>query len=611
MHYKKGKPLNAKSRTDSKKGNNQFSNSFLLVLTLKHSLLTTPFLLPFLLFVGCAGIDALPLSAQPVDPTRIPNPIPLPEPTPPPAPPLLPPQLPPPEELLQPPATAPTPTEELPSGVPGTIRVENFEFEGNTAFSDEELAEVTKAFTGKDLTFAELLQARSAVTKHYTDAGYITSGAFIPPQTLEGGTVTIQVVEGELEGIEVKGTTRLREEYVSSRLAIATRKPLNVNRLLEALQLLQLNPLIENLSAELSAGSRPGSSLLEVTVSEADSFDVQLRADNGRTPSVGSFRRQAEVSEGNLLGFGDAVSLAYTNTDGSNEWDFNYTVPFNPRNGTVNFSFSRTSSQIIEPPFDQVDIEAKSRNFELSVRQPLIQTPTRELAVGLTGTRRESDTTLLNTPFPLSPGANELGQTRVTALRFFQEWTQRDSQQVFAARSQFSVGLGWRATVNDEPPDSRFFGWRGQVQWLRQLAPDTLFLVRGDVQLADRALLPLEQFGLGGLESVRGYRQDSVLSDNGVFASAELRVPIYRLPRQQGVLQVTPFLDFGTAWNSSGKDAPEDNTLLSVGLGLRFQLGDRLTARIDYGIPLIDVPSSDRTWQENGLYFSIVGSPFD
>ncbi|HIK26506.1 MAG TPA: ShlB/FhaC/HecB family hemolysin secretion/activation protein [Oscillatoriaceae cyanobacterium M7585_C2015_266] len=591
---------------DNRKNNNKFSNFYLLFLTLKLSLLTI-----CLLFIGCVGIDVLPLSAQQVDPIRIPNPIPLPEPTPPPVPPLLPPQLPPPEELLQPPTTAPKPQEEPPLGVPETIRVERFKFEGNTAFSEKELAEVTKAFVGKDLTFAELLQARSAVTKHYIDAGYITSGAFIPPQTLEGETVTIQVVEGELEGIEVKGTNRLRAEYVSSRLARAARKPLNVNRLLEALQVLQLNPLIKNLSAELSAGSRPGSSLLEVTISEADSFDIQLRADNGRTPSVGSFRRQVEVREDNLLGFGDAVSLAFTNTDGSNEWVFNYTVPFNSRNGTVNFSFSRTSSQIIEPPFDQVDIEAKSRNFEVSIRQPLIQTPTQELAVGLTGTRRESDTTLLNTPFPLSPGANELGQTRVTALRFFQEWTQRDSQQVFAARSQFSIGLGWRATVNDEPPDSRFFGWRGQVQWLRQLAPDTLLLLRGDMQLATRALLPLEQFGLGGLESVRGYRQDSVLSDNGVFASAELRLPIYRLPRQQGVLQVTPFLDFGTAWNSSGKEAPENNMLLSLGLGLRLQLGERFTARLDYGIPLIHVPSGDRTWQENGLYFSLVGSPFD
>lgn len=547
------------------------------------------------------------LLAQPVNPSQVPIPIPRPEepiPLPPPE------LLPPPEELLQPPTTPATPSQPIPDSIPGTIQVDRFEFTGNTEFTEEELTKVTAPFTGKPITFVELLQARSAITKLYTDSGFITSGALIPPQTLDRGVVTIQIVEGELEDINVAGTNRLNENYIRSRIAIATGKPVNVKKLLEALQLLQLNPLIATVSAELSAGSRPGSSLLDVTVTEAKSFNTEIVLDNGRTPSVGSFRRQVNLSEGNVLGLGDGFNFAYSNTDGSNAFDGSYTLPFNARNGTVTFAYSRTSSDIIEPPFDQVDIEAKSRNYEVSVRQPLILTPTQEFALGLSANRQESDTTLLDVPFPLSPGANDLGATRINAIRFFQDWTQRNEREVFAARSQFSLGIGERATVNDEPPDSRFFAWRGQAQWLRQVAPDLLVLVRGDVQLASRALLPLEQFGLGGLQSVRGYRQDALLSDNGAFASAELRIPIYRLPRQQGVLQLTPFVDVGTTWNSSGREAPEPNTLVSAGLGLRFQLGNRLTARIDYGIPLVDIDSSDRTWQENGLYFSVVSSPF-
>lgn len=554
-------------------------------------------------------LSAGELVAQPVDPSQVPLPVPRPqEPTPLPTPDLLPP----PEELLQPPTAPAPPQQQLPDNVPGTISVERFEFEGNTAFTDEQLRDELEKLnlTGRPITFAELLQARSAITKRYTDEGYITSGALIPPQTLEGGVVRIQIVEGELEEINVAGTNRLNDNYIRSRIDIATRKPLNVNKLLESLQLLQLNPLIATVSAELSAGSRAGSSLLDVTVTEANSFSHQFILDNGRTPSVGTFRRQVNLNEGNVLGLGDGLNLAYTNTDGSNAFDGSYTIPFNARNGTITFAYSRTSSNIIEPPFDQVDIEARSRNYEVSVRQPLILTPTREFALGLSANRQESDTTLLNVPFPLSPGANEQGQTRINAIRFFQDWTQRDAQQVFAARSQFSLGIGERATVNDEPPDSRFFAWRGQAQWLRQFAPDTLLLVRGDVQLASRALLPLEQFGLGGIESVRGYRQDALLSDNGAFASVEFRVPVYRLPNQQGVLQLAPFIDVGTTWNSSGREAPDPSTLVSAGMGLRFQFADRFTARIDYGIPLVDINSSNRTWQENGIYFSIITSPF-
>ncbi|NJR52282.1 MAG: ShlB/FhaC/HecB family hemolysin secretion/activation protein [Leptolyngbyaceae cyanobacterium CSU_1_3] len=515
------------------------------------------------------------------------------------------PRLPPPAELLSPPSSPPDTV--TPGDSPQTITVQQFKVTGSTVFGAAEFAKVTQPFTQRPLSLAELFQVRDAVTKFYVDRGYITSGAFIPPQKLEGGVVEIRVIEGGLEDIKISGTRRLSPNYIRSRLAIATRKPLNRAQLLEALQLLQLNPLIQNLSAELSAGTTPGQSLLEVKVAEAPTFDAQVTVDNARSPSVGTVRRQIRLSEANLLGLGDALSVAYTNTNGSNSGDFSYTLPINPRNGTLGFNFGISSSNVIEPPFDILEIESKSRYYELTYRQPIIQKPTQELAIGLTATRRESEATLLDgeVPFP-ALGADDGGKTKLTALRFFQEWTQRSSRSVFAVRSQFSLGLNaLNSTINDSAPDSRFFAWRGQAQWVRLLAPEALLLVRSDLQLADRSLLPFEQFGLGGQDSVRGYRQDALLTDSGLFASAEVRVPILRAPKSKVLLQVTPFVDFGTAWNRSGRANPEDSTLASVGLGLRLQAGDRFTARVDWGIPLVSLEGEKRTLQENGLYFSV------
>jgi len=51
-------------------------------------------------------------------------------------------------------------------------------------------------------------------------------------------------------------------------------------------------------------------------------------------------------------------------------------------------------------------------------------------------------------------------------------------------------------------------------------------------------------------------------------------------------------------------------TLLSVGLGLRCQYGERLTVRIDWGIPLIQLELGDRSLQEQGIYFLVNWSPF-
>jgi hemolysin activation/secretion protein len=495
----------------------------------------------------------------------------------------------------------------LPDRIPGTLTIDRFEVIGSTVFTPEELAAVTAPFTKRPITFAELLQVQDAVTQLYIKRGYVTSGAFIPPQPLKNGVVRIEVLEGEVERIEVTGTRRLNSNYVRSRLARATKTPLQVNRLVEALQVLQLNPLIEKLETELAAGSQAGISVLRVKVEEAPSFSAVFRVDNGRSPSVGTVRRQVELREANLLGFGDALFLAYTNTDGSNSIDeASYTIPLNARNGTLNFSYSWSDNQVIEEPFDQIDIESNARDYEITYRQPLIETPTQEFALGLSAVRRESDTSLLGEGYPLSPGANNRGETRISAIRFFQEWINRGSREVFALRSQFSLGIGaLGATINDKPPDSRFFAWRGQAQYLRLLAPDTLLLLRSDIQLANEALVPLEQFGLGGLGSVRGYRQDALLSDNGLFASAELRIPIVRIPKWSSILQVAPFLEVGTTWNSSGRANPEANTLASAGLGLLWRTGDRFTARFNWGIPFVDLGLRKNTLQEKGLYFTV------
>ncbi|WP_017317977.1 ShlB/FhaC/HecB family hemolysin secretion/activation protein [Mastigocladopsis repens] len=572
------------------------------------------------------------LTAQVVTPVQLPNgnsfqsqqlpppqdvQPPPPSPTPSPKPPQ---PLPPQEDLLPPSRQTPTPSEPIPGKLPETIIVKRFEVIGSTVFSPEELAKVLAPFTNRPISLTEVYQARTAITESYVKRGYITSGAYIPLQTMQGGVVRIQVVEGRLEDIQVTGTRRLKRNYIRSRLGRATSPPLNRERLLQALQLLQLNPLIQNLSAELTAGSRPGASILLVQIREAQTFSTQIVLDNRRSPSVGSFRRRLQVNEANLLGFGDGLSLAYTNTDGSNAFDASYTFPLNPRNGTLSFYYGTTSSEIIERPFNILDIQSASRYYELTLRQPLIQTPSQEFALGLTASRRESEASynpldIERIGFP-SIGADEEGRTRVSALRFFQEWTSRNSREVIAARSQFSFGLGaLGATINDDPPDSRFFSWQGQAQLVRLLAPDTLLFLRADMQLASRALLPLEQIGLGGLDSVRGYRQDFLLRDNGAFASTEVQVPILRVPQINGVLQIIPFVDFGVGWNSSDTEDSDTensdpNTLASVGLGLRWSQGERFTARLDWGIPLISVDSTKRTWQENGLYFSIQYNPF-
>ena len=530
-----------------------------------------------------------------------------------------------------------------PSNLPSWLEVRNFQFRYNTAFTSEQLAEklvttleeLEKTPAGlrtkEPISWSRLLQIASEIASVYSESGYKTSGAIISiptstpvpeQQVVEIEMVEIWVIEGGLEEMKIfwnpKSSKHLNPNYICSRLKLAVSTPLNVSELLEALQLLQLNPLITSVSAHLSEGSAPGLSALEVEVTEADSFNFQIIANNNRSPSIGSFERGGRVSKANLLGLGDKVSLIYTNTDGSNTIDTSYTIPINPHNGTLGFNYNYTNNDIIEPPFNRLDIESESSYYQLTLRQPVIQTinlPTQtfqEVVLGLEVFWRDSQSFLMDKPTFLSPGADDEGRTRTFALRFLTEWTKQAPSSVIALRSEISLGLdAFGSTVNEQIsgvetiPDSRFWAWRGQAQWIKRLGSETLLVLRGNLQLADDALLPSEQFSIGGFNSVRGYRQNARLTDNGFVTSAEVRLPVLKVPEWQGVLQLIPFVDYGIGWNSAGVSNPEPQNLAAVGLGLQWQQGDNLTARFEWGIPLVDIDSRDRTWQENGLLFSV------
>jgi hemolysin activation/secretion protein len=517
-----------------------------------------------------------------------------------------PPPTPTPSPLIPPPETPQTPPTQL--GV--TVRVQRIEVLGSTVFSPEQLQAAVASFIGKDATFEELLAIRTAITNLYTDKGYTTSGAFLPPQDLTDGVVRIQVVEGAIEKVEIQGLQRLRSSYVRSRINLATQIPVNLRRLEDALQLLQLNSLISTVQAELSAGTAPGLSVLTLRVKEAQPYTAALIVENRDSPSVGEVRGTVAIAHNNLLGFGDRFNFDYGITKGVNSYNLGYEFPLNPRDGTLSVSYGNTSSRIIEQPFSEFDINADSYTFSLGFRQPIIKTPTTEFALSLSTDLRQSQTFLLeDIPFSFSQGP-ENGKSRVTVLRFSQDWINRSTTRVLAARSQFSFGLdAFGATVNDTGTDGRFTSWLGQFQWVQALGGNTILITRAAAQLSFDSLLPIEQLSVGGIDTVRGYRQNQRVADNGIVGSVELRYPIIRQPDGIGTLQLAPFFDIGTVWNQEGEIA-SPSTLASIGLGLRWQLDPYLSARLDWGIPLLSIGDRGDSLQDNGISFSIRYQPF-
>ena len=497
----------------------------------------------------------------------------------------------------------PTPdgAEEAPST---TFFIDDIQVIGNTRFQAE-IEALIRPLEGRDVTLEDLSMLRAEITRLYVENGYISSGAvFSPTPDPTTGTVQIRVIEGEIEHIQINGLSHLQENYVRSRVADATAPPLRVQRLEEALQALQANPLLESVNAELTAGRGPGQNILILDLVEADPFFITVGLDNYRSPSVGSRQGTATMTHLNVLGLGDRLRARYDLTEGLDIYEVSYLMPVNPLDGSFNLRYLNAESRIVTPRFADAGIRSENETLSLGFRQPLTPSLTNELALGLSFDLRESRSFIFeNRPFSFSDGPED-GVSKVRALRFSQEWVNRDINTVLAARSQFSVGLDiFDATVNNTGTDGHFFSWLGQFQWVEQVASNTLLVTRVNAQLTPDSLLPLERFSVGGIDTVRGYAQNELVTDNAITASTELRVPV------ADGLRLIPFIDAGGGWNTQTPN-PDPSFLLGLGLGLQWQPDDHFTLRLDYGVPLIAATDEGNSLQENGFYFSIDLQPF-
>jgi hemolysin activation/secretion protein len=485
------------------------------------------------------------------------------------------------------------------------VFVRKFRLTGNTVFSEAELASVTAPYENRIITSEEIQEVRQELTRYYADRGYINSGAVIPDQKITEGVIHIHLVEGRLTEIQVSGNQRLRSGYIQRRLGLGARPPLNIGELQEQVQILSQNPLIERINAELGPGVQPGEGLLRAQVQEQRPYSLDVAYANDRPPSVGAERLVIEAAHRNLTGWGDALELSYSITEGAGDRGVRYTLPLNARDTSLHLRYLKSDTLVIEESFEDLDIESETETVGVGVSHPLYRTPRQQLTLGLSFDRLHSETFIFGEPFSFSLGA-EQGESDVAVLRFSQEWLDRSLTRVIAARSVLSLGVdAFGATVHASQPDSQFLAWLGQFQWAQRIGErGTHVITRTALQLTNDALLPLEQFAVGGIDTVRGYRENQLLRDNAFIASVELRLPILQNRAGESVLQLAPFADFGVAWNKDETTSdPEDTS--SVGLGLRWDPNPKAHAEVYWGLPLREVDNPDNDLQDRGIHFLV------
>jgi len=502
---------------------------------------------------------------------------------------------------------------------PKEVVLKGIEFDGNTVFTDEQLLELVKDRVGKKAGVEELEGIRKAISQHYFDSQYVNSGAVIDEQDLSNGVLMVRIVEGRLGNINVLNEGWLRSGYVTSRIQREVGKPLNLNDLKQGLEFVRRDEKIRKINTALVPGDDLGVSHLDMIVTENRVFDVGLGVSNRRPPSVGAEEAEIYFGSKNLTSFGDTLRGNYTiSQQGMDEWDVGdagnyslfYSLPLTRWDTTLELGYNQSDYVILEEPFNTLDIESDTRMYTVALRQPIYRDLQHELSVTLKGEHRRSEVLVSGEPFSISPGSVN-GQTRISALRLSPEYVYRSQQRVIAARTTFSLGLDELDPILGSDFDPEYFTWMTQASWVESVTDnDTLLVVKLFHQYTDDQVVSMEQFSLGGVSTIRGYRENQLIRDNAFIISPELRIPVYKDRYGKAQVYLIPFVDYGIGWNSNGPREREE--IYSAGLGVTYNPTDHISMSLYWGHGFEDFEiRNDDDLQDDGIHFQVrLGAAF-
>jgi hemolysin activation/secretion protein len=304
---------------------------------------------------------------------------------------------------------------------------------------------------------------------------------------------------------------------------------------------------------------------------------------------------------------GNLTDLEYAELDDNN---FSYSIPVTRFDTTLQFNIENSDSPVVEEPFTSLDIHSRTQTYSLGLRQPIYHTVNTEIAISLALLRRENKSFLAGEPFSFSAGSID-GQSTLAAIRFGQEFLTRTQAYAFSVRSTFEFGIDalGATTLPAGLPDSQYWLWLAQAQYVRRLPGDWQLLLRGAAQVTDQPLLPIEQFSLGGIDTVRGYRENQLVRDEALCASAELRIPLIR-KNDRSELEVALFCDAGWGKNNRIGDVHTlaDEFISSAGVGVLWTPSRDFSMTVYWGYPFKHFDQTADNLQDYGVHFNLIAT---
>lgn len=486
-------------------------------------------------------------------------------------------------------ATVPAPVraQTPPAAADASIAVRAFRVQGNTLLDPAVVQAALAAHVGQR-RLADLRQAALAVQALYGQAGYAAVVAYLPPQPVSDGTVTIQVVEGRISRVAVQGQRRLSVERVRAALPSLVEGATPRVRDIDAeLQIANENPG-RAMGVLLGPGGAPGEVLATVKVDEQPLQRFSVALDNSGNQRTGAYRLGLGWQNADFTGHDDLLGVQLqtspTESTAVKVLSAGYRWPLVRQHAALDLFAAYSDVDGGLQASAAGDLRFAGRGRIVGARSvwylPRRGEFDQRLTVGLESRAYLNDCSVVGLPAGACGTAGESVAVQPLTLDYA-------AQTGGPAPASISVGLahnlalggshGTAADFEAVRPGAkrRYTVLRASGQFSQPVLDDWALAGRFALQHSGDALVPGEQFGLGGAGSVRGYAERELAGDTGVSLSLELASPRLGAAWMGDSidLRLLAFVDGGRLRNRGDapcRDAQVQCTLSSAGMGLRL-----------------------------------------
>ena len=475
-----------------------------------------------------------------------------------------------------------------------TFELKKIVTDASAVLTDAELDAIIKPYEGKQVQLNDIYAIVDKINALYNDKGYVTCRAFLPPQTITDGTVKLLLVEGRTGSTIVNNNKYTKTKYITNRMHLAKGEIANIKQLNKDLLLFNATNSTQ-LRIMMKAGTEPGTTDYEITAYEPMRDTWTIFEDNAGSDTSGEYRTGLFFNTKSLSGHCDALSLGTVISEGTKAANVMYSRSLGRSGTKMNLVYSTNAVEVVKGEYEDM-IKGHANSYAIGFTQPIVVNETTRTELSLDYNRQNSKTDFM----PAGTRFNIVDDS-VQDFSLGFAITNYGASHVFYQKHSYVRGYS-ESTPDMSAQNSQNFGfYKFNAMYQKLYKAGQMWSLRADAQWSgSEGMVSSRQFYMGGMYSVRGYKENYLGGDSGFTFSAEYAVPVINKNTS-----AFTFFDYGHVYGN-GQSDDQHNVLSSVGLGIRSTINQYCSASLILGIPLQREFSAEKV-SKTRLHFIVSG----